>query len=259
MSAKIDIVDFNLFIDAMKAASKLVKSAKLIFSQNGLEIYGACGKIARCELVTNAVKASEDFDVCIDDIGMLNKVLATVKNVHKDSFEDLSICYNKPNLMFKSSKLKMKYSSCKETIISQWVSKKIEAKMQNVFEFKTTSEMIKQINGHSFLFDNASSVNVYLETKDDMEKNALFATLGNKNVDLGKEITLKLGLVTFGQIPADKHIVLDLERLNLFNCVPSNDISVSLTDKNCLLSKSRTAGKNGSALSINLYCTFLKG
>jgi len=259
MSSKIDIVDFDLFFDTMKAAAKMVKAAKMIFSPNGLEIYGACEMIARCELTTNAVKSDDSFDFCIDDISMLNKVLTTVKSVHKDSIDELSISYSKPNLMFKSSKMKMKYSTCNESTISQWISKKIEAKLVNVFEMKTTSDLIKQLNGHSFLFDSSKSVNIYLETKDDMEKNAVFATLGNRNVDLGKEITLKMGLVTFGQIPPGKTLVIDMQRLNLFNCVQSNDISIALTDKNFLLSKQKVAGKNGAALNINLYCSFMKG
>lgn len=259
MSSKIDIVDFDLFFDTMKAAAKMVKAAKLMFSPAGLEIYGACEMIARCELTTNAVKSADTFDFCIDDIGMLNKVLSTVKGVHKDSIDELSIAYSKPNLTFKSSKMRMKYSACNESTISQWVSKKIEAKISSIFEMKTTSDLIKQLNGHSFLFDSSKSVNVYIETKDDMEKNAVFATLGNRNVDLGKEITLKMGLVTFGQIPAGKTIVVDMQRLNLFNCIQSNDISIALTDKNFLMSKQKVAGKNGAVLNINLYCSFMKG
>jgi hypothetical protein len=259
MSSKIEIVDFDLFFETMKAAAKLVKSAKLQLSPEGLEIYGACEMIARCEIVTTSVKSQDTFDFCIDDIGMLNRVLTTVKGVHKDSFDELSLSYSRPNLMFKSSKIKMKYSTCNESTISGWISKKIEAKMTSVFELKTTSDLIKQLNGHTFLFTDTGAIKIYIETKDDMEKNAVFATLGNMDIDLGKEITLKMGLVTFGKIPEDKRLVIDVKRLNLFNCIPSNDIVISLTDKNCLLSKQKMAGKNGSSLGINIYCSFMKG
>lgn len=259
MANSIEVIDFNLFFDAMKSAAKLVESAKLKFSPIGLEIYGARDVAARVELTTNAVVSTDTFDFCIDNIGMLNRVLATVKEVHGDDFSELEIKYTKPNLYFKSKKLKMKYSTCNESTIAKWVSKKIEAKMDALFEFKTTSDLIKRINGHSFLFTDSKSINVYLETKDDMEANTVFATLGNKGVDLGKEITLKFGLVTLGQIPEGKHLVIDLERMNLFNCIQSDDIKIGLMDKGCLLSETSVSGKSGSSFNVKVYCTLLKG
>ena len=259
MANTIDILDFELFYDTMKTAAKLVDAAKLIFSPNGLEIYGARDVAARCELTTNAVTSQDSFDFCIDNIGMLNRVLATAKEVHGDDFSELEIKYAKPNLMFKSKKFKMKYSTCNESTISKWVSKKVEAKMQTLFEFKTTSDFIKRINGHAFLFTDSKAVNVYLETKDDMEANAVFATLGNRNVDIGKEITLKFGLVTLGAIPEGRHLIIDLERMNLFNCIQSDDIKIGLMDKGCLLSQTKLQGKNGTYFNVNVYSTLLKG
>lgn len=259
MANIIKINDFNLFFETMKTAAKLVDAAKLSFSPNGLEIYGARDVIARCELMTNSVTSDDTFDFCIDSLSMLNRVLSTAKDVHGDDFSELEIAYNKPNLMFKSKKFKMKYSSCNESAISKWVSKKIEAKMSAVFEFKTTSDMLKRINGHAFLFTDSKSIYVYLETRDDMEANSVFATLGNKNVCLGKEVTLKIGLVTLGAIPNGREMIVDLERLNLFNCIQSDDISIMLMDKGCLLSKTSVKGKDGTYFNANVYCTLLKG
>lgn len=259
MANEIIVSDFGIFIETMKAASKLVDAAKLLFSPNGLEIYGARGNAARCEIVTNAVRSNDTFDFCIDSISMLNRVLATVKEVHGDDFSELSMTYSRPNLLFKSKKMKTKYSTCNESTISKWVSKKIMTQMSTVFSFKTSSDMIKRINGHSFMFTDAKSINVYLETKDDMEANSVFATLGNKNVDLGREMTLKLGLVTEGAIPDGRSLIIDIERLNLFNCLQSDDISISLMDKNVLLSKTSLHGKNGTYFNISIYCTLLKG
>ena len=102
-------------------------------------------------------------------------------------------------------------------------------------------------------------MNVYLETKDDMEANAVFATLGNKSTDIGKEITLKFGLVTLGAIPSGKNLIIDLERMNLFNCIQSDDIKIDYMDKGCLLSQSHVQGKNGTYFNVNVYSTLLKG
>ena len=259
MANEIIVDDFDLFIEVMKAAAKLVDAAKMQFSPNGLEIYGARNDVARCELTTNAIHSNESFDFCIDNIGMLNRVLATVKDVHENDFSELEISYSRPNLLFKSKKMKTKYSTCVESVISKWISKKITTPMDVVFSFKTSSDLIKRMNGHSFMFTDAKSINVYLETKDDMEANSVFATLGNKNVELGKEMTLKFGLVTDGKIPDSRTLVIDIERMNLFNCLQSNDITISLMDKNVLVSKTNLHGKNGTYFNVNIYCTLLKG
>lgn len=259
MANEIIIDDFGLFVDALKTAVKLVDAAKLQFSPNGLEIYGARDIAARCELVTNAVHSNDTFDFCIDNINMLNRVLSTVKEVHGDDFSELDMTYSKPNLLFKSKKLKTKFSTCNESTISKWVSKKITTHMEPVFSFKTSSSLIKRINGHSFMFSDAKAINVYLETKDDMEANAVFATLGNKNIDIGREMTLQFGLVTDGKIPDGRNLIIDIERMNLFNCMQSDDITISLMDKNVLLSKTSLHGKNGTYFNASIYCTLLKG
>ena len=259
MANEILIDDFGLFVESLKAASKLVDAAKLMFSPNGLEIYGARDIAARCELTTNAVHSNDTFDFCIDSLSMLNRVLSTVKEVHDGDYSELEMRYSKPNLLFKSKKMKTKYSTCNESTISKWVSKKITAQMSPVFSFKTSSDLIKRINGHGFMFTDSKAINVYLETKNDMEQNAVFATLGNKNVELGREMTLKFGLVTDGKIPDGRSLIIDLERMNLFNCIISDDIAISLMDKNVLLSKTSIHGKNGTYFNVNVYCTLLKG
>jgi hypothetical protein len=184
--------------------------------------------------------------------------LSTVKDVHDNDYSELEIQYTKPNVWFKSKKMKMKYSTCNESTILTWISKKIETPMTPVFSFKTGNDLIKRINSHGFLFTNSKDIKAYIETKDDMESNAVFMTLGNRQVDIGKEITLQFGLVTSGSLDENRTLIIDLERMNLFNCIASNDITISLMDKNVLLSQTKISGKNGSFFNLNIYCTMLK-
>lgn len=258
--SKILINDFKLFYESMKSIARLVDAAKISINTTGLEIYAAKGSVARCELSTNAVCAKdEQIEFCIDKLSSFNHVLATVNELHNDDFLELDMSYSRPNVLFKSKKIKLKYSTCNEAAIESWVSKKILAEMAPVFTFKTNSDFIKRVNGHSFLFSDPKSARVYIETKDDMESNAVFATLGNKAVDTGKEITLKFGLVTSGAVPDGKSIIIDLERMNMLNCASSNDIDVSMMDKNILVSTMKASGKNGSYFNIKIYTSLMKG
>lgn len=258
MANKIDINDFGLFFDTLKSVSKVLDGTKLLFSPRGLEIYGARNTEAICEFTTNAVTSKDEFDICIDSVSMLLKILSTVKEVHENDFSDVEFSYSRPNIHIKSKKIKLKCPTCNEATISKWVYKKLDIKMDSVFDFKTTSDFIKRINGHAFMFDNTGSINIYLETKPDMEQNAVFATIGNKKMDIGKELTLKFGLVTSGQLQQDKPIIIDFNRMNMFNCMPSNEISLSLTDKNVLMSHTHTT-KGTSYMDVTIYCTVLKG
>ena len=259
MANEISILDFDLFFESMKAMAKLVDAAKLQFSPNGLAIYGARGMVARCEMTTNAVSSADEFEFCIDDINTFNRVLNTAKEVHKDDFSELSISYSRPNLQFKSKKLKLKYATIQEAVIANWISKKLTADMAPVFQFKTTSDMIKRINSHSFMFSDSKSLRIKLETKDDMESNSVFATLMNSDTAVGNEITLKFGLVTDGVLPEGRKMLIDIERANLFNCVQSDNISIALMNLGCLLSKTHVTGENGSYFNIDIYCTLMKG
>lgn len=250
--------DFSLFADVMKSATKIVDSAKFIINENGLSIYGARGKIARCELVTNSIYSQTPVEFSILDLNMFVKILGTIKEIHEDDYSDFKFVIDGSFIKFSSKKFKTKLTTCNEDVISKWVSKKIEAQLVPVFEFKTTGDLIRRINSHQFIFSDPNNLRVYLETKQDMENNAVFATVGNKENNLNNELTLKLGLVTSGKIPDGRNLVLDLERLNLFNAFPSDSITISLMNMNVLVSKTNVAGKNNSYFSLSIYNTILK-
>ena len=119
--------------------------------------------------------------------------------------------------------------------------------------------MIRRINSHSFIFESTDEVRIYLETNQDMEKNSLFATLGNKTTSLNNEMTLKFGIITAGKLDDSRKLILDMEHLNLFNSLQSNEIKIFLPkDFNMLVSKTRITGKNDTYFNINVYNALLK-
>lgn len=91
-----------------------------------------------------------------------------------------------------------------------------------------------------------------------MENNSVFATLGDRSSSLNNELTLKLGLVTFGQIPENRNIIFDLERFNLLNVVESENIDVHLMNYNVIVCKNRVQGKNDTFFDMNIYISMIK-
>ena len=259
----IDVRDFDLFLDVVRAASRIVESAKFQIGQGGLEIYGARSKIARCELTSNAVSSAEPVEFSVENLQLFLKLLQSAKEIHAGDYSGLKMSFDSPFVRIESKKFKTKLAACNENLISQWVSKKIETEMVPVFEFTGGNDMIKRVNSHSFMFSNPKDVRVYLETKEDMESNAVFATLGNKETELNNEITLKFGLVTSGSLlgndgEPDRKIILDLERMNLFNAAQSEQIAFQLMNLNCLVGRVKAAGKDGAFMNLNIYSTVLK-
>ena len=259
MSKKyVNINDFNLFIEVMRSTAKLVDSAKLVITNTGLEIYGAHAAIARCEITSNSVYADEQIEFAIDNLATFNKLLSTVKDVHDNDYSGLKFFYDQPFIKFESKKFKVKYHSINEDKISNWISKKVEVEMQSVFDFTTTNDIVKKILSHSYLFTDSKTVKVYLETQDGMDQNAIFATIGNRQIESGNEIVLKAGVVTFGKIPENRFITVDLERLSLLNAIQSQEINLSLMNYNVLVSNATIHGKNNTYFNLKTYLSLTK-
>ncbi len=114
-------------------------------------------------------------------------------------------------------------------------------------------------NAHSFICEKVEDLRIYFNLHDDMEKNTLFATLGNKESRLNTEMTFKFGIVNAGKLSPDRQLILDLEHLNLFNAIQANEIKIFLPEKyNMLVSKVKVLGKNDTYFNMNIYNALLK-
>jgi hypothetical protein len=137
------------------------------------------------------------------------------------------------------------------------ISQKVKAQLTPVFEFTTSSKQIKYVNSHSFISTDPEAVRVYLSTEKDMENNVLYARIGNDANELNNSITLKLGLVNSGTL-GDRKLIINFDRLNLFNVVESDDILVQLMDKNVLVNTVSVSSKKTSAsFKFVLYTSLL--
>lgn len=256
MKENISVVDFNLFFEVVKSLSKFATAAKFVIDKNGLVVYSK-NDFARCELSSNAIVAKSTINFSILDVSLLVKILTTIKELHTNDFSDLVFALDSPAITFKSKKFKTKLVTCNEELIEKWISKKVTTELTPVFEFTTTSDLIKRLNSHSFIFSDPVSLRIYLKAVTEMENNALYAELGNDANNLNNSVTLKIGLITFGSLE-NRNIILDFDRLNIFNMVPSNDIKVSLMDKNVLVSNICIKGKDNTFFKLNIYNSIRK-
>ena len=254
---KIHINDFDLFNNVVKSLAKFAEAAKFTVDSNGLTIYSK-NDWARCEIATNSITTNEQIEFNISNLQTFVKILQTIVDVHEKDYSDLKFILDLPSIKFESKKFKTRLMTCSDSdAIEKWISKKLEAELKPVFEFTTTSDMIKRLNNHSFIFTNPDSLRIYLNVDKTMENNVLYATLGNTSNDLNNSLTLKFGLITFGSL-GERQLILDYNRLNLFNVIPSSNIQVQLMDKNVLKSVVKIQGKNNTYFNMNLYNSLRK-
>lgn len=255
MAIDIKIKDFKLFTKSIKAFSRLTNSAKFIINNSGLAIYGK-NSYARGELTTTSVFSDTDINFAIYDLTALNKIFSTIEKLHRDDFSELRIFLDKSFLRIESNLFKTKLVTCDEATISGVISKKITTALTPVLSFITSSDNIKEINNHSFIINDIEYARIYLDTDSKLENNVLYATIGNNANNMNNSITLKLGLITFGSIK-DRTIILNFDRLNLFNIISSDSIKIDLMDKNVLVTKFHEAGKNDSYFDLAIYNSIL--
>lgn len=252
---KLQVNDFKNFYQAVKSLSKMTNSAKFTINEIGVTVYGK-NSFSRGELFTNALTSKAETEFCILDLGMFLKVLQTVLDVHGEDLSEVNIVIDGPFFRINSNKFKTKLTTCKEDIISNFISAKVHTKLTSVLQFTTDSNAIKNINGHSFIFQDIASARIYLGNQEDLENNVLYATIGNNNSELNNSITLKLGYINFGTLNGRK-IILNFDILNLFNIVQSDSIVIDLMDKNVLVYKIKTEGENGTYYEFTIYNSML--
>lgn len=248
MKAKITINNFDLFIDAVKTANDLVNAGKFIVDSTGLKLYGK-NTVARCEIETNAIVSDVATSFCFDDIKSFIKVLTTISKIHEGNFIDFKFEIDGNLIKFNSKKFKAKLKSVEESVIMDNISKKLETVLKPVAEFTTSQSLMKQVADHQFLMPKIEDLRVYLHIDTDLEKNTVYATVGNKSNDLSNALTLKFGLLTFGAL--DRELVIDLQRLQVLQIIPNDEVQVQLMDKNCLFSKT-VINKKNSWLSVTI-------
>ena len=251
---KIKLNDFELLYEVMKSLSKMSDGAKLTIDDCGLTVY-AKNDFSKCELTSNAVTADEKVEFNIGSLGTLIKVLTTVKELYRDGdySSDVSLSYEQPFLKIESKKFKTKIGAVEDDRISSFIGNKVHTALTDQMTFTTSSALIKAVNSHSFIFNDSNSARVYITTDPEMQSGSVFARIGNDQLDLADSATLELGLINSGCMD-DRKVILDFDRLNILNMVPSDEIKVSIAkERPVIVTKFMKTGKGDTFFNINLY------
>ena len=232
------IKDFSILEQTLNAILKIVPSVKFIINETGLTIH-SCNAYARCSVFTNSVTSDEELNLCIKDVNTLAKTLSIIKDEEgkkkTESNAVINATYDGTFIYLNTKNIKTKIITVKEEVISNTISKAVTTVLTPVLEFKTSSENIKKVLSNSFMFNDVENVRVYLNQHDDLQQNCLYAEVTNKTNRLSNNITVKLGDITLGKVTED--IILDFERLSVFNLFKNDNIVIQLMDKPFLVAE----------------------
>lgn len=249
----IKINNFELFSEIVKSLSKMSDGAKFTVNDCGLTIY-AKNDFSKCELTSNSIVSDKELTFCIGDLGMLLKVMTTLQGIYReDATNSVKLYFDHPFIRFESRKFKTKIATAEEEKIVNFIGNKVHTELSPQIEFTTNSGTIRSINSHSFVVSDANTARIYVSTKPEMENNVIFATIGNEENDLENSATLELGLITSG-VMDDRKVILNFDRLNILNMLPSDEINVQLAkERPVLISKVQKSGKNDTFFNISIY------
>lgn len=252
------IKDFSIFEQTLLALLKIVPSAKFIINETGLTIH-SCNAYARCSVFTNSVTSDIELNISIKDISTVAKTLSLIKDEdgkkNKDVTGVVNATYDGTFIYINTKNIKTKIITVKEEVIQNTISKAVTTVLTPVLEFKTTSDNIKKVLSNSFMFNDVENIRVYLNKHADLQQNCIYAEVTNKTNRLSNNITVKLGDITLGDIKED--IILDFERLTVFNLFKNDSIVIKLMDKPFLVAD-LSISKNDIFSKFTLYNSIRK-
>lgn len=249
----IKINDFSLFFEVINSLNKMVDGVKCTINNYGLIIYTK-NDVSKCEITTNVITSENEVVFCIKELGTLSKVLSTLKTIYKEDVENnIKLYYERPFVKIESKKFKTKLNTIDEDTIRNFVTEKVKTELTPQLEFTTNSSFIRSINNYSFITNDKTATRIYIESNPDMENNVIFAKVGNESNETENYAIMELGLITSGVL-SDRKIIIDFDRLNMLNILPSDEINVQIANERpVMISKTMKSGKNNSFLNINIY------
>lgn len=255
----IKINDFSLFSEIVNSLSKMSDGVKFTINEYGLFI---CAKndFSKCEITSNSVVSDVEITFSLSNLNVFCKILSTLSSLYGNETDTMvKMYFESPFIKLESKKFKTKINTVDEEKIKNFVGTKVKTELTPQIEFTTNSNLIRTINSYSFITTDKNATRIYIETHPDMENNVIFAKVGNDKNDYENNATMELGLITSGVL-SDRKIILDFDRLNILNMVPSDEINVQIANERpVLISKTKKTGRNNSFFNINIYVFMMVG
>ena len=254
MAKVLNITDFGMFVEAMKALTGAVDGIKVSVGADQALVL-AKNPVSRIKMTTNSITSDEPVEFCIGDLSGFVKVLqiAQAKLEDKDKIE---LQVDEGFIKIKSKPFKGKFSLVKEEVILNYMDKEITATIEEVCRIKTSADNIKELRRSAFIFPDISVAKVYLFA-DEEQKSKLKAELNNRSNPYSNAITVDFGKIQSGEIKGE--LVLNFDRLDMFTLFESvKEIDLVVPNIAALMSNQKIE-KGDTFVKLWIFSSVMKG
>jgi hypothetical protein len=256
MANKLNINNFDMFIESMKALSSAVEGIKVTVEKEQAKVLSK-NPVARLKMTTNSISSDEEVSFCIGDLTSFVKVLQIAQSkLGENDKIDLEVDSGFINI--KSKPFKSKFSLVKEEVILNYVDKEFNSVLNEKCKFVTTADNIKELRRSSFIFSDQNVARIYLFA-DENNPSKMKAELNNRSNPYSNAITVDFGQIQSGSL--EKDVVLNFNRMDMFTLFESIDeIEMTLPDIQALVSTQKITSKDEeSFVKIWVLSSLLEG
>jgi len=233
----------------MAAAMRIVPDGKFIFSK------GSCNlkminesQTIRAFLSTDAMAADEDGEFSFQDISKLHKSIGLIAAVEDKTSTDIE--FDGAFVKYKAD-VNFKLRTVKPEIIERYVTNDITAKLEEVYSFTTSSDLIKRALQCTAIVNDADS-KVYFSKSG----KKVVAEIDDKKNKLANNIAVPIAHDMEGNLT--EVVAITLDNFKSFNLIPADKINVSYTDKKVFVIKSEQEVES-CKIQLYLISTTIKG
>jgi hypothetical protein len=256
MATKLNINNFDMFVESMKALSSAVEGIKVIVGKEQAKVLSK-NPVSRLKMTTNAISSEEEVSFCIGDLISFVKVLQIAQSKLEDN-DKISLELGDGFIKVSSKPFKSKFSLVKEEVILNYVDKEFNSVIEEKCKISTSAENIKELRRSSFIFSDQNVARVYLFADED-NKSKLKAELNNRSNPYSNAITVDFGKIQSGSL--EKDVVLNFNRLDMFTLFDQiDDIEMIVPDIQALTSTQKITSKDGEVfVKIWVLSSILEG
>lgn len=256
MATKLNINNFDMLVESMKAMSSAVEGIKVTVGSEQAKVLSK-NPVARLKMTTNSISSDEEVSFCIGDLPSFVKVLQIAQS-KLDKNDKITLEVDNGFVNIKSKPFKSKFALVKEEVILNYVDKEFNSTIDEKCKFVTTADNIKELRRSSFIFSDQNVARIYLFA-DENNPSKMKAELNNRSNPYSNAITVDFGSIQSGSL--EKDVVLNFNRMDMFTLFEQIDeIEMTLPDIQALVSTQKITSDDGeSFVKIWVLSSILEG
>jgi hypothetical protein len=244
----IKVKNIELFITYLTALNRIVPACEFNINGDGCVVNSIDenGNI-RLFLHTDSITSDSIISFCISDI---QKLLTSVKFIHKNnSAGEIAIKFT-GNYITYAGCINFKIKTIKREVIEKYVTNPIKSDIDDEYSVCIKSENYKDLIGLVGI-SSSETPKVYMYKQNNM----IMGEIDDKKLDISDSIAIPLS----DNFEGDwiNSICVKVEAFRIFNLLGSNEIKISMTNKNVVRVVSSIEA-DGYTLESVIYCNMMK-